>query len=831
MARDPFVSPLVTTQGEPPVSLHSRVPLAPGEDIIELYTAVAQTGVPNYIGARIPVKTSLNIPVWRALLANYSNTSIPDFLEFGWPINIHPENYNFPHNVHHSNHRSALDYQADVDLFIDKELRYGAMCGPFRANPFPFPVFPAPLQTVAKRDSDTRRVVVDLSYPSGQSVNDAIPKNTFLGEPISLVYPSVDTMTEMILDKGRGCLLFKTDLRRAYRQLPVDPADYRYLCYCWRDNWYIDTRVCFGLRSASVMCQSTTSAITFIEREKGYSVTNYIDDFGGAEIAPLAPAAFASLQRTINVLGLEEAPEKAIPPSTCMTWLGIEFDTVEMVRRVPSFRLEEISDLVAQWLLKRKATKRELQSLVGKLVFVSACVPPGRLFVSRMLESLRKLRCNHHRCRLSRDFRRDLEWWRRFLHEFNGVSLIASTVYTAPDDIVATDACSSGCGAISNGRYSRRLPVHVYRHRRDLRRLRGQNTKLPKAPRRPRDHGLRGDAHRTRDIDHRRDLRRLRGQASRTKWAAFAEGTWSNLRTILRTYLLFCFFYWISPFPATVDTLETFAEFLARSFKAPASIANYLGGLKTLHVLFGYTVDAFLSTDIALLKRGLQRRLCHTPRQVAPFTPDILLRIYEHLDLMDPFHATMWTLILLSFFTFQRKSNFLPKGKFDPSKQCTIHDFTLYRDSLLVRIRWSKTLQCAERVLSIPVLAIPNSPLCPVAAFRNMLRLNANYSGLAVFTVRYSSRVVPLSQSVFDDAFKRVLVQAGLNPQLYSLHSGRRGGATFAFRSGVPVELIKIQGDWRSQAYLLYPKVPLRKRLELCTKMIRRIRSTRYPPP
>ena len=181
MARDPFVSPLVTTQGEPPVSLHSRVPLAPGEDIIELYTAVAQTGVPNYIGARIPVKTSLNIPVWRALLANYSNTSLPDFLEFGWPINIHPENYNFPQNVHHSNHRSALDYQADVDLFIDKELRYGAMCGPFRANPFPFPVFPAPLQTVAKRDSDTRRVVVDLSYPSGQSVNDAIPKNTFFG--------------------------------------------------------------------------------------------------------------------------------------------------------------------------------------------------------------------------------------------------------------------------------------------------------------------------------------------------------------------------------------------------------------------------------------------------------------------------------------------------------------------------------------------------------------------------------------------------------------------------------------------------------------------------
>ncbi|XP_066263255.1 uncharacterized protein [Branchiostoma lanceolatum] len=124
-----------------------------------------------------------------------------------------------------------------------------------------------------------------------------------------------------------------------------------------------------------------------------------------------------------------------------------------MVRRVPPFRLDEVSTLVSQWLNKRKATKKELQSLIGKLVFVSACVPPGRLFVSRMLETLRKLRRHHHRFRVSRDLRRDLDWWRRFLHDFNGVSLIAPAILTAPDDIVATDACSTGCGAFSNGQF------------------------------------------------------------------------------------------------------------------------------------------------------------------------------------------------------------------------------------------------------------------------------------------------------------------------------------------------------------------------------------------
>ncbi|KAI8516561.1 hypothetical protein Bbelb_051420 [Branchiostoma belcheri] len=49
----------------------------------------------------------------------------------------------------------------------------------------------------------------------------------------------------------------------------------------------------------------------------------------------------------------------------------------------------------------------------------------------------------------------------------------------------------------------------------------------------------------------------------------------------------------------------------------------------------------------------------------------------------------------------------------------------------------------------------------------------------------------------------------------YALLIGRRGGATFAFRAGVQVELIRLQGDWRSDAYLLYLKVPLRTRLEL----------------
>lgn len=49
---------------------------------------------------------------------------------------------------------------------------------------------------------------------------------------------------------------------------------------------------------------------------------------------------------------------------------------------------------------------------------------------------------------------------------------------------------------------------------------------------------------------------------------------------------------------------------------------------------------------------------------------------------------------------------------------------------------------------------------------------------------------------------------AGLKAYNYSGHSFRHGGATFPFHCGAPVELISLQGDWSSEAVLLYIAQP-----------------------
>ena len=133
--------------------------------------------------------------------------------------------------------------------------------------------------------------------------------------------------------------------------------------------------------------------------------------------------------------------------------LGVQLDMNNFTLSVSSERLCELQTLLHQWLTKRTATKSALQSLVGKLVFVSKCVRQRSVFITRILALLGKLRHNHHHANLTAEFRKDLVWWRRFLREYNGVSMINIAKWTSPDAVFSTDVCLGGCGGVCDDQY------------------------------------------------------------------------------------------------------------------------------------------------------------------------------------------------------------------------------------------------------------------------------------------------------------------------------------------------------------------------------------------
>ena len=88
-------------------------------------------------------------------------------------------------------------------------------------------------------------LIVNLSHPSGHSVNDAIPT-----EPFSITYISIDDAIQKTVDLGLNALLAKIDIKSAFRLIPVHPADRHWLAMEWNGMLFIDTCFPFGLGSA-----------------------------------------------------------------------------------------------------------------------------------------------------------------------------------------------------------------------------------------------------------------------------------------------------------------------------------------------------------------------------------------------------------------------------------------------------------------------------------------------------------------------------------------------------------------------------------------------------
>ena len=142
-----------------------------------------------------------------------------------------------------------------------------------------------------------------------------------MGTPKKMHLPATGDLCDLIRRAGRGCFLFATDVARAYRQLPLDPADWPLVCFTFEGRFFSDISLPFGLQWAAYHCQDATSLVTRELGRSGLSVLHYIDNFRGvAASRAQAEAHFALLQGLLETLELQEASHKASPPS--QVWSG-----------------------------------------------------------------------------------------------------------------------------------------------------------------------------------------------------------------------------------------------------------------------------------------------------------------------------------------------------------------------------------------------------------------------------------------------------------------------------------------------------------------------------
>ena len=124
--------------------------------------------------------------------------------------------------------------------------------------------------------------------------------------------------------------------------------------------------------------------------------------------------------------------------------MGIHVDVASGMVTIPHEKCLQILDACHHYTTKKQITRKQLQSLLGKLIYLHRCIPASRIFVNRLLNTLRQC---PHRVTVSEDMRKDLAWFIQFLVKFNGKVLFPAMRQKID---VYVDASLSGMGAFWN---------------------------------------------------------------------------------------------------------------------------------------------------------------------------------------------------------------------------------------------------------------------------------------------------------------------------------------------------------------------------------------------
>lgn len=351
------------------------------------------------------------------------------------------------------NLKSAFSHPEVVQEKINKEISEGRVAGPFDFPPFPT-LRVSPLGVVEKKNKDFR-LIHHLSYPESDSVNDYIdPKLCYVQ------YTSFDEAIALVQNLGQGCLLGKSDIKSAFRLIPVSPKDFDQLGFYVDGKYYFDKCLPFGCSISPATFEKFARFLEFAVRQRTSigSILHYLDDFffGGAKQTNDCNIIMSHFENCMNELGVPIAEEKTEGPKTIIIFLGLEINSVKMIIRIPMDKVSEIRSKITEMRQKEKVTLQAMQSLIGKLQFACRAVQPGRPFCRRLINSICGLTKPHHHLRITKEIKRDLDMWLKFFQDFNGISVFHDKFWISNTDaeLYSDSAATSGFGLYFSGKWA-----------------------------------------------------------------------------------------------------------------------------------------------------------------------------------------------------------------------------------------------------------------------------------------------------------------------------------------------------------------------------------------
>ena len=309
-------------------------------------------------------------------------------------------------------------------------------------------------------------------------------------------------------------------------------------------------------------------------------------------------------------------------------------------------------------------------------------------------------------------------------------------------------------------------------------------------------------------------------------WEVATQKTYASYK---RSYLEFCALASYEPVPASVDMVCEYIAFLSERL-AYASILKYLGIIRVMHLEVGLPDPKLCdSYEVKLILLAVKKWLGSAVKRRLPIGPELLVVIHSKLNMLEPDDVIFWAMCLVGFFGLFRASNLVaPTGEeFDVKKHLSRSIFQECDGYLVVTLLWAKNNQCRERLVQVPLPRLSGSVLCPVAAVRAAFDVTKDSSvlGPAFLRRKADGALMPVRYAWFSRKLLGLIEACGLDRTKYGTHSLRRGGASWALKCGINSEVIRILGDWQSDAYRDYLEVSLQDKLAHMWLFARSIRQ------
>jgi hypothetical protein len=288
-----------------------------------------------------------------------------------------------------------------------------------------------------------------------------------------------------------------------------------------------------------------------------------------------------------------------------------------------------------------------------------------------------------------------------------------------------------------------------------------------------------------------------------------------------KRYLQFCESYNLAAIPAVERVLLMYVTYLHDQKLKYSTIKTYLSALRSMHVLQGFPNPLENCHRLQMALRSIQQA-SDAPIQKLPITVQLLCNIRDVMGIHYN-DKLMWAAMTLGLFGLLRAAEFTVTSSsgFNSQIHMTLSDIKLELSSqckyMIVHIKRSKTCKHSSGV-NVKI-GCTETKVCALCAMVDFLACRTLFDSNPHEPLFLYKNGISLSREILVFNTRLYISMIGINPDRFTGHSFRVGGATSMAASGFTEWEIMMLGRWSSDAYLRYIKAPVELQASFAKRM------------